>query len=72
MIGPVPPDRRSCRRAIGIIAPIGNEPLQASWSGGEHLGRGPDVAGIAGRQVDHRRATKDIGDDVNLRGLPAA
>ena len=57
---------------VSIIAAIRGEPAKTPRSYGDNVGRDPYVAGIAGREMDDRRATEDIGDNVDLGGLPAA
>ena len=57
---------------VGIIASISHEPSQAPGQPGQELGCGFDVAGVARREVDQCRATDDVGDDVDLRGLAAS
>ena len=71
-------DRRDPCRAkissevVSIISPISQEPSQAPRETGQEFGCGLDVGGVPRREVDHRRATNDVGDDVDLRSLAAS
>ena len=56
---------------IGVVTAIGNQPLQAARGRGDDGGSGPDIACVAGRQVDDRGAAEDIGEDVEFGRLPA-
>ena len=57
---------------VGIVAPIRHEALEAAGRGSEHLGRGLYVRGVARREVDDGGPSENVGEDVNLGGLPAA
>ena len=56
---------------VGVIAAIGKEPPEPAWRSCDDLRRSLYIAGVAGREVDNRRAAEDIGDDVDLGGLAA-
>ena len=57
---------------VGIVAPVSDEPLQATWCCSEDLGRNLHVRGVAGREVDDGWSPEDVGEDVDLGGLAAA
>ncbi len=59
-------------KRVGVIAAVGDEAPKPARHRGDQVGRNLHVAGVAGREVDDRRAAEDVGDDVDLGGLPAA
>ena len=56
---------------VGVIAAVGEKPSKPAWRSCNDLRRSLYVTGVAGREVDDRRAAEDIGDDVDLGGLAA-
>ena len=55
---------------IGVVTAIGDQPAQASRDRRDHLRSNSYIAGVARGEVDDRRPANDVGDDVDLGGLP--
>ena len=57
---------------VGIIATVGDQAADRPGRLGQHrLGR-PDIAAVAGREVDDRGPANHVGEHVDLRGQAAA
>ena len=58
-------------QSVGIISAVGDEPFAGPDLGEQRLDA-PDIAVLAGGQVDGDRPAEEVGGDVDLRGAPAS
>ena len=58
-------------QSIGVVGTVGDEALAGADPGEQRIDA-PDVAVMAGGQVDGDRPSEEVGGKVDLRGAPAA
>ena len=56
---------------VGVIASVSKETPKAARRGGEHVGRSCHVGGVTRREVDNSWPSKNVGEGVDLGGMPA-
>lgn len=57
---------------IRIVATVGDEALQASRNGRDGRGGDRHIAGIIGYEMGNYRASENVCNEINFRGLPGA